>query len=631
MPFTDVFGGDALGTSDTSYVAIALSTDITLDWVREGIAPEYPARRIMDITCSVASKTITLPDATRVSPGETMLFNSLVASTQSFTIEDAASTAVATVAVGEQWMIYLASNATEAGVWRAFCFGASTATAQASAFAGAGVIVVDGQIAQDMPVATFNTTPRTILESERGTTFVWTGTGAGEIDLPNTGDVGNGYFIGVRNDGGGNLTIDGASAEEIDGAGTKTLRPGESAILATDSLEWFTVGYGQDSVFSFDFTSIDLSAAGATYTLAGAELNRISYKFTGTLAQNTEVVVPATVQQYWVDNDTSGAFTLKLKTAGGTAVQVNQGGRSILYCNGTEVLNADTASISIPILPADGGTGQTSYTIGDLLYASGATALSKLADVATGNVLLSGGVGTAPGYGKVGLTTHVSGALPVANGGTAATDAATALTNLGAQPVDAGLTALAAFNTNGVLVQTANNTFAGRSVVAGSAKLTVTNGDGVAGNITVDFGAVASTDLSNTADITLLTAVQTLTNKSLTAPTMTGAITANGSVRGNSNTVAAAAIDCSTGNVFYKTAGGNLTWSFTNVPASSAFYACRLELTNGGAHTMTWPASVDWPSGTAPTLTASGVDILEFSTRDGGTIWRGVRVQRDSR
>ncbi len=64
-----------------------------------------------------------------------------------------------------------------------------------------------------------------------------------------------------------------------------------------------------------------------------------------------------------------------------------------------------------------GGTGQSSYAVGDLLYASTTSALSKLAGVTTGNVLISGGVSTAPGYGKVGLTTHVSGVLPAANGG----------------------------------------------------------------------------------------------------------------------------------------------------------------------------------------------------------------------
>jgi hypothetical protein len=68
-----------------------------------------------------------------------------------------------------------------------------------------------------------------------------------------------------------------------------------------------------------------------------------------------------------------------------------------------------------------GGTGQTSYAVGDLVYADTTTTLAKLADVATGNALISGGVGVAPSYGKIGLTTHVSGTLPVANGGTGLT------------------------------------------------------------------------------------------------------------------------------------------------------------------------------------------------------------------
>jgi hypothetical protein len=67
---------------------------------------------------------------------------------------------------------------------------------------------------------------------------------------------------------------------------------------------------------------------------------------------------------------------------------------------------------------AYGGTGIASYVVGDILYASGATTLSKLADVATGNALISGGVGVAPSWGKIDLTTTVSGILPVANGGT---------------------------------------------------------------------------------------------------------------------------------------------------------------------------------------------------------------------
>jgi hypothetical protein len=73
------------------------------------------------------------------------------------------------------------------------------------------------------------------------------------------------------------------------------------------------------------------------------------------------------------------------------------------------------ASLSATLVATSGGTGQSSYAVGDLLYASTTTALSKLADVATGNALISGGVGVAPSWGKIDLTTHVSGNLPVGN------------------------------------------------------------------------------------------------------------------------------------------------------------------------------------------------------------------------
>lgn len=65
-----------------------------------------------------------------------------------------------------------------------------------------------------------------------------------------------------------------------------------------------------------------------------------------------------------------------------------------------------------------GGTGLDEFVVGDLLYADDTDSLAALADVATGNALISGGVGVAPAWGKIALSTHVSGTLPVANGGT---------------------------------------------------------------------------------------------------------------------------------------------------------------------------------------------------------------------
>jgi hypothetical protein len=85
------------------------------------------------------------------------------------------------------------------------------------------------------------------------------------------------------------------------------------------------------------------------------------------------------------------------------------------------------ADIGAGTLPATrGGTDNSSYAVGDLLYANTTTSLAKLADVATGNALISGGVSAAPAWGKIGLTTHVSGTLGIANGGTNSTATPTA-------------------------------------------------------------------------------------------------------------------------------------------------------------------------------------------------------------
>ncbi len=104
----------------------------------------------------------------------------------------------------------------------------------------------------------------------------------------------------------------------------------------------------------------------------------------------------------------TGAFTT-LSSTGNTTL--GDASADTLTVNATPTFN-----VAIPA--ASGGTGIASYAIGDIIYASGATAFSKLADVATGNALISGGVGVAPAYGKIGLTTHISGTLPTANGGT---------------------------------------------------------------------------------------------------------------------------------------------------------------------------------------------------------------------
>lgn len=95
------------------------------------------------------------------------------------------------------------------------------------------------------------------------------------------------------------------------------------------------------------------------------------------------------------------------------------------------------------------------------------------------------------------------------------------------------------------------------------------------------------------------------------------------------SSVSASEVDLSNGRCFSKTVTGATTWTFTNW-ASSGLDGFVLYLSNGGTGTQTWPASVRWPGGRAPSFTTSGTDILVFITKDGGTTVDAKMTNKDS-
>jgi hypothetical protein len=113
-------------------------------------------------------------------------------------------------------------------------------------------------------------------------------------------------------------------------------------------------------------------------------------------------------------------------------------------------------------------------------------------------------------------------------------DATTALTTLGAQPLDATLTSLAAYNSNGLFTQTAPDTFTSRAVIAPAAGITVTNGDGVAGHPTLalanDLSALEG--LAGTG-LAARTGTDTWAQRTLTAPAAGITVSNGGGVAGN--------------------------------------------------------------------------------------------------
>ena len=356
MPsYTDVFGGANIYPSEISYSSVALTASIVLSWPEETSTNVNLATRIMDVTPSAINFNITLPDATKSGTGNTILFNNKGSHT--FTVLNAGGVQVGTIDAGELWQVYLTDNTTTNGVWQLLQYGATTSSANASALAGTGIVAVGTVLSQSVPITAFNSN-YTTGATDRARMFNWTGAG-GVLTLPDPTVVGNNWFIYLRNSGSGQVAVTPTGSVQIDGTAPLAFQPGESSIIASDGTNFYTIGFGQASTFAFDYTVIDVAGSG-DYTLSGAQLNRVAYRFTGILTGARNIIIPATVQQYWIDNRTTGAYTFTVKVSGTTGVVLTTNERGIYYCDGSELLDADTATIATPLAIADGGTGATS-------------------------------------------------------------------------------------------------------------------------------------------------------------------------------------------------------------------------------------------------------------------------------
>ena len=305
--YTSPFTGTAVQPTDVSFAAVNFGASVQLYWPAYVNAGQQVAARVMEFTATTTGLTVSLPDATQASLGQDILIRNT--GSISFTVNRFGGGGSFTVAAGQSFYTYLTNNLTQAGTWALLQFGTGTSTADAATLAGNSTSAILGHLETALAANQY-ANPPTINEASRGTCMVWTG-GVGTWTLPAVNTLGNGWFILVRNNGTGALTINTSSVSStIDGLVNITLPLGDSCFICVNRdptlQDFFTVGRARPNSLTFTSATYDVDniSGNALSLISNTPIIQRYTALAGSRTQSLLVTLPAVTQVYYLLNDT---------------------------------------------------------------------------------------------------------------------------------------------------------------------------------------------------------------------------------------------------------------------------------------------------------------------------------------
>lgn len=397
--YLNPYTGATINPSQVGYEYIALTADKELEWPINGNTSDVVAN-IIEVSASTAGLKLIMPPATQVSEGQSALIRNVGAN--AFTVVTNTTLAtIVSVASGVAQYVYVTNNTTIAGTWASVTFGAGTSSANAATLAGYGLVATSTTLNQSYPLTSIYSN-YAILNSDRASFLIWE-SGAGNMTLPSAATVGNNWFVMIRNNGTGILTINRTGSNTIDGNSSAQLQLAESFVLVSNgSTGYNSYGYGQSATFVY--TQLSKVVTGGTVTLTVVEATNTIQEYTGVLTSNCTVILPPTVQLYSLRNKTTGSYTLTFSTGavGASTVTLPQNQTFVAICDGTNVYNAQTATSSGTTITLQAGSVTTPSlnflsNLSTGLYLPASNQIGFAVNGATGMILSSTGLAVTNG------------------------------------------------------------------------------------------------------------------------------------------------------------------------------------------------------------------------------------------